>query len=89
MATRRPDFLAHRPGDSVAVAVRDLPPGPAEGGYLNTSGAIQVELTAAIPLGHKVALVDLPEGADVVEYGVRIAVASQPISVGNTFMSTT
>jgi hypothetical protein len=28
-----PDFLVHNDGDSVAVGIRELPPGPATGGY--------------------------------------------------------
>jgi (2R)-sulfolactate sulfo-lyase subunit alpha len=35
-----------------------------------------------VPLGHKFALRDIDEGADVIEYGVRVAVASRPIRKG-------
>jgi hypothetical protein len=30
-----PDFLVHRAGESVAVAIRDLSPGIVRGGYLS------------------------------------------------------
>jgi (2R)-sulfolactate sulfo-lyase subunit alpha len=78
-----PGFLAHREGDSVAVAVRDLPAGPASGGYLSDPATIEVELADPVPLGHKFALVDIAEGADVVEYGVRIGLAVKDIARGD------
>jgi len=37
-----PDFLAHREGDSVAVAVRNLSAGAVEGGYLHGPSSITV-----------------------------------------------
>lgn len=77
-----PGFLAHREGDKVAVAVRDLQPGPVEGGYLKGPASVTVELRDAVPLGHKFALVDMAEGEDVIEYGVRTAVTSAPIAKG-------
>jgi (2R)-sulfolactate sulfo-lyase subunit alpha len=77
-----PGFLAHRPGDSVAVAVRDLPPGPAAGGYLDGTSIDPVQVLDAVPLGHKVALRDIAAGADVIEYGVRIGTAVTPIRTG-------
>lgn len=77
-----PGFLAHREGDGVAVAVADLPAGQAEGGYLHGGQDLRVELRDAVPLGHKFALRDIDEGADVIEYGVRVAVASKAIRTG-------
>ena len=77
-----PSFLAHKEGDSVAVATRDLSPGTVEGGYLVGPESITVELKEPVPLGHKFALHDISEGDEVVEYGVRVAVASKPISAG-------
>jgi (2R)-sulfolactate sulfo-lyase subunit alpha len=80
--THAPDFLAHEEGDSVAVATRDLEAGTVEGGYLRGPASVTVDLRERVPLGHKFALVDIPEGADVVEYGLRVAIASKPIAVG-------
>jgi len=79
---RTPGFLAHREGDSVAVAVVDLPAGPADGGYLHGSGSLKVELVEPVPLGHKFALRDIEAGADVVEYGARVAIATKGIRKG-------
>ena len=81
-AGRGPDILRHRPGDHVGVAVRDLQPGPAVVGSTDSDEQTQVELVEAVPLGHKAALVDLEAGTEVIEYGVRIAVASQAIRRG-------
>ena len=77
-----PDFLAHHAGDSVAVAVRNLSPGAVAGGYL-TGDSLEAKVNEAVPLGHKFALVDIAEGADVIEYGVRIGVAAKPIVAGD------
>jgi (2R)-sulfolactate sulfo-lyase subunit alpha len=78
-----PDFLAHRDGDSVAVAMRDLPAGPAHGGYLAaTEDALAVSLTEPVRLGHKFALRDIAAGEQVIEYGVPVAVATREIGKG-------
>ncbi len=83
MAASTPSFLTHKAGDHVAVAVRDVGPGSAEVGYLDGTAPERVEVTAEIPLGHKVALRDLSEGDDVIEYGVRVAIASADITRGD------
>lgn len=77
-----PDFLAHYEGDSVAVAVRDIAAGPAQGGYLRGSETVHLDVLQDIPLGHKVALVDIAEGDDVREYGARTAIAAADIKKG-------
>lgn len=77
-----PDFLAHNEGDVVAVAVRDLEPGEAEGAFLRGPASVTVELREAVPLGHKLALADIAEGQDVIEYGQRVGVATRDIAKG-------
>lgn len=77
-----PGFLAHRDGDNVAVAVRDLTPGTVEGGYLKGPESVTVELVSEVPLGHKFALAEIAEGADIVEYGVRTGIATRAIGAG-------
>jgi (2R)-sulfolactate sulfo-lyase subunit alpha len=77
-----PDFLVHRAGDSVAVAVRDLPPGIVRGGYLSGGERVALSLAEPVPLGHKFALREVPRGGDVIEYGVRVAVATSDIAAG-------
>jgi (2R)-sulfolactate sulfo-lyase subunit alpha len=83
MSVPLPSFLAHKDGDHVAVAGRDVEPGSAQIGYLDGTPSIEVEVLAEIPLGHKVALRDRASGEDVVEYGVRTAIASADIAVGD------
>lgn len=78
-----PDFLAHHDGDVVAVAVRDLAPGAVEGGYLRGTASISLELLDEVPLGHKLALVDLAPGHDVIEYGLRVGVTTKAITRGS------
>ncbi len=83
MADQNPDFLAHMDGDAVAVAVRDVEPGTARVNYLDERSPDTLEVSAAVPLGHKVALKDVAAGADVIEYGLRVAIASADITKGD------
>lgn len=77
-----PHFLAHNEGDHVAVAVQDVEAGPARVVYMDSDREAEVVTVEAIPLGHKIALTHLDEGADVIEYGVRIGVARANIERG-------
>lgn len=79
----RPDFLAHRAHDHVAVAVREIEPGPAHGCVLEDDADLTVSARQAIPLGHKIALVDLEKDAEVIEYGLRIGISTAAIAAGD------
>ncbi len=79
----RLDFLAHRDGDAVAVAVRDVEPGPRHAAYLDETAAVTLDVAAKVPLGHKVALRDVASGEEVVEYGVVIGRATSDIRAGD------
>jgi (2R)-sulfolactate sulfo-lyase subunit alpha len=81
-APRGVDFLAHRRGDDVAVAVRDTGPGPASAAYLDSGDRFEIVARDAVPLGHKIALRDLPEREDVLEYGVLIGLTRAPVAAG-------
>lgn len=83
MRSSVPSFLTHKAGDHVAVAVKDVGRGAAEVGFLDGSPAETVGVNAEIPLGHKVALRDVAEGDDLIEYGVRTAIASADIARGD------
>ncbi len=76
------DFLAHREGDAVAPAVRDVEAGAANLAYLDSGRRTEIHVSERIPLGHKVALADLAEAAPVTEYSVAIGVAKRSISAG-------
>lgn len=76
------DLLAHDDGDHVAVAVRDVPVGDVRVAWLSSDQRQSLEASDPIPFGHKMALADLAAGDEVVEYGVRIGVATRPIHRG-------
>ncbi|WP_027876968.1 UxaA family hydrolase [Meiothermus cerbereus] len=75
--------LAHKSTDDVAVAVADLKAGEEltihslEGGK-----AHKVKLLEDIPLGHKIALKDMPEGHVVIEYGEKVGRMTRPVKKG-------
>lgn len=78
-----PDFLAHMKGDDVAVAVRDVSPGPSFIGLVDQTPGADVEVSEEVPLGHKVALTAMHEGQEVIEYGLPIGIATQDIAQGS------
>ena len=57
------DYIRINPADNVAVALTDLPAGATVEGIV---------LSTAVPRGHKVLLVDLKEGENVIKYGFPI-----------------
>ncbi len=76
-------FLAHRKDDSVAVAVKDVETGSGRLAFLNSDETLTLEVKEAIPLGHKVALGDIAEGSDIVEYGEIVGHSIAPIPAGS------
>src|SRR5215467_12280702 len=77
-----PHFLVHNEGDDVGVAVQDVEPGRRRAVYLDSDREVDVEVTEAVPLGHKVALTDLDGEAEVVEYRVRVGLTRRPVRRG-------
>jgi (2R)-sulfolactate sulfo-lyase subunit alpha len=77
-----PHFLVHNEGDHVGVAVQDVEPGQALIVFMDSERADQLEVLERVPLGHKVALSDLEEGADVIEYAVPVGRTRQPVRRG-------
>jgi (2R)-sulfolactate sulfo-lyase subunit alpha len=76
-------FLIHREGDHVGVVVRDVAAGELlEGLAMDTGARLTVEARQDIPLGHKIALRDLPRNSAVVEYHAPIGVATKDIRAG-------
>jgi (2R)-sulfolactate sulfo-lyase subunit alpha len=75
--------LAHKSTDDVAVAVADLKAGEElniqslEGGK-----AHQIKLLEDVPLGHKIALKDLPPGHVVIEYGEKVGRMTRAVQKG-------
>ena len=79
-----PHFLVHNNKDSVGVAaVEGIEAGQDLTGWvMDTDGTITVKALDAIPLGHKVALADLDEGATVYKYGHDIGRTIAPVKKG-------
>ena len=61
------DFIKINTADNVAVAIHDI-----EAGMSFDINGIKICTLNQVPAGHKVALQDLEEGADVVKYGFPI-----------------
>lgn len=70
------------PRDSVANALEAVAAGEAIAARVGDE-TVQVVAREAIPFGFKVALADLPAGAQVLKYGAIIGRASQPIRRGD------
>ena len=77
-----PHFLVHNEGDHVGVAVQDVEPGLRRAVYLDSDREADVRVVEPVPLGHKVALADLAEGAAVIEYRVPIGLTRLPVRGG-------
>jgi (2R)-sulfolactate sulfo-lyase subunit alpha len=77
-------ILLHEPDDDVGVAVRDLKKGEQVGTVtLEGKSVSDIKLVDDVPLGHKVAMKDLAQGKDVIEYGRVIGVAFQAAARGS------
>lgn len=70
------------PDDNVLCLLRDHDKGQIPLLQQNEPGAQPPALRQATPLGHKVALADISEGAAIVKYGVPIALARYRIQAG-------
>ncbi|GAC1615355.1 MAG: UxaA family hydrolase [Candidatus Dormibacteraceae bacterium] len=77
-----PDFLVHRKDDHVAVAVQDVAAGSRRAVYLDSDSEASVDVLEPVPLGHKVALVNLAAEAEVIEYGAVIGRTRAAIGKG-------
>jgi (2R)-sulfolactate sulfo-lyase subunit alpha len=76
-------ILLHERDDDVGVAVADLKKGAAVGAVtLEGKPAGKITLRERVPLGHKVAMRDLPKDKAVIKYGRQIGKAVQTIGKG-------
>jgi (2R)-sulfolactate sulfo-lyase subunit alpha len=79
----RQSFLVHHGGDTVGVAVHDIAEGQTVSGRVQSTGdELELEVVEPVPLGHKVALRDIPSGEPVIKYGVAIGLATADIRTG-------
>ena len=67
------DHIKIHENDNVIVALQEIKEGTVVEG---------VQALCDIPAGHKMAIVDIPEGADVIKYGFRIGNAKEAIPAG-------
>ena len=67
-------FVVHEEGDSVGVVVVE--------GVRADDRTISITARGDIPLGHKLAIRDLPVDGTVIKYGVDIGRAVAPIQAG-------
>ena len=77
-------ILMHDARDDVGVAVMDLESGDKIGAA--TLDGVQVgsiQINEDIPLGHKVAIQDISNGQNIIEYGDVIGKATQQIGQGS------
>ena len=76
-------ILLHEADDDVGVAAMDLQAGEViQAVTLEGEPVTQIEMVDDIPLGHKVAMRDMPEQKHISEYGRPIGYASKGIAVG-------
>jgi (2R)-sulfolactate sulfo-lyase subunit alpha len=75
--------LMHEEVDDVAVVIADVEAGgevktvTLEGKEMGLVRAVE-----NVPLGHKIALRDIPQGKEIIKYGRAIGQAIQPIAKG-------
>lgn len=82
--SRAPDFVVHDEGDTVGVVVVEgVRAGQKLSGWImDQDKTIDFEVKDDIPIGHKLAIRDLPEGETVIKYGVDIGRVVAPIRTG-------
>lgn len=76
-------ILVHEPADDVGVAVLDLKAGDEIGAAtLEGESLGSVKVMEDVPLGHKIAMRDLPLDKHVIEYGWEIGRTTTAIKCG-------
>ena len=77
-------FAVHGNDDMVGVMVADVKAGQDVTGWnMETDETLQSKANHDIPLGHKIALMDIAQGNTVIKYGVSIGKATQAIKKGD------
>ena len=76
--------IAMDPRDNVATALAALEPGDEVEVLSHTRDVVHhLRANDTLPLGHKIALVEIPRGGDVVKYGAKIGRATTDIKAGD------
>jgi len=76
-------YIVHGKTDTVGVMTVDVKKGQAVTGWnMATDKTLRAKAVQSIPLGHKIAVVDVPKGETIVKYDEAIGTASRPIKKG-------
>ena len=76
-------YIVHGKGDTVGVMTVDVTKGQTLRGWnMATDKTLRAKAAQDIPLGHKIALVDVLKGREIVKYDVSIGRASRNIKMG-------
>jgi (2R)-sulfolactate sulfo-lyase subunit alpha len=78
------EFIVHDKADNVGVVVvEDVQPGKKLSGWLmETNETIALSALDAVPLGHKIALADLPKESTILKYGNDVGRTVAEIGAG-------
>ncbi len=77
-------FLIHNHGDHVGVATTEIAAGEeVVGVFMDDDSTITLVAHHAVPLGHKIAIADVPAGGDVLKYTVKIGVSPGGFAAGD------
>jgi altronate dehydratase len=77
-ADMKDNILTIHKRDNVAVALRTLAPGE----MATAAGLEPFPILEAIPVSHKIAVADIPEGQEIIKYGETVAVSIRVIKRG-------
>lgn len=76
-------FVVHEPSDNVGVAVEEINAGQDVTGWvMDSDRTIALKALDRIPLGHKIALVDLDTGQTITKYGHDVGKVVDAIGKG-------
>lgn len=77
-------FLVHMKGDKVGVVTADVKEGESvKGVFMDDDSEVSIKALSDIPLGHKIALVDVSVKDKIIEYGEEIGVVTNDIRKGD------
>jgi len=76
-------YIVHGEGDMVGVMTVDVKKGQTLRGWnMATDKTLRAKAAQSIPLGHKIALVEVTKGENVIKYDQAIGTASRSIKKG-------
>ena len=76
-------YIVHGKNDTVGVLTVDIKKGQSLRGWnMATNKTVQAKAAQSIPLGHKIALIDVGKGESIIKYDESIGTASRSIKKG-------